>query len=352
LKRELSLYLDVVRFLAAMVVVACHIGERRIGGGILWQFGTLGSVAVIVFFVLSGYVVDYATQTRQRDCKNYALARVTRIGSVVIPALALTVLLDSMGREANSMLYEHYYLSWGILARCLTFFNEAWVDVVPGSNAPYWSLGYEIPFYVLYGIILFSSGFWRGAGIVIASLLFGPRIMSLFPMWLLGVVAYRVTEKRVVGSRLGWFLLLSSTFVAFMIFTFTNGTGTLQPEAMTKHSPQQIMEDYIIAALFAANIIGFSAISSHFAWVCRCEKLIKWSAGATFSLYLFHHPILIFVDAIASSPHDTWTYRVILVVSSVGGSFLLAELSERRKSFWRRAFVLAGSIRIRVHPGL
>ena len=339
--KETSIFLDLVRFSAALTVVFGHIGgDPKIAGSILWQFSSLANVAVIIFFVLSGYVVDYATQRRETDGVSFTSARATRILSVAVPALALTALLDSIGSAVNPVLYAHYHsLSWDRLIASLTFLNEAWgVDLTPGSNLPYWSLGFEVPFYALYGVAIFASGARRIILLVVACLVFGPRIIVYFPMWLLGVAAIRVTGKLPIRKGIGWLLLLSSAFACLLGLTmvFFFGYGTLASGAIPEHSPDQIANDYIIAGLFTAIIIGFSAVSSSFAWLCRFESPIRWLAGATFSLYLFHYPILMFMASVAPWPHDTWIYLVALLSGSIGGSFLLAELTERRKSFWRR----------------
>ncbi len=137
--KETSIFLDLVRFSAALTVVFGHIGgDPKIAGSILWQFSSLANVAVIIFFVLSGYVVDYATQRRETDGVSFTSARATRILSVAVPALALTALLDSIGSAVNPVLYAHYHsLSWDRLIASLTFLNEAWgVDLTPGSNLP------------------------------------------------------------------------------------------------------------------------------------------------------------------------------------------------------------------------
>ena len=57
-----SLYLDVVRLGAAMLVLLHHYSMKsEFSGGWLWQFRGFGGAAVIVFFVLSGLVIAYVS---------------------------------------------------------------------------------------------------------------------------------------------------------------------------------------------------------------------------------------------------------------------------------------------------
>jgi peptidoglycan/LPS O-acetylase OafA/YrhL len=58
--------------------------------------GGLGAEAVDVFFVLSGFVIGYATDSRERTPLTYAINRLARIYSVAIPALAATFILDGI----------------------------------------------------------------------------------------------------------------------------------------------------------------------------------------------------------------------------------------------------------------
>src|ERR1700679_1574732 len=49
--------------------------------------GEPSHAAVIIFFVLSGYVIAHTTISKNRGAMQYAQARLTRLSSVVIPAL-------------------------------------------------------------------------------------------------------------------------------------------------------------------------------------------------------------------------------------------------------------------------
>jgi peptidoglycan/LPS O-acetylase OafA/YrhL len=61
---RLSLYLDALRFSAAFAVLLSHTG--RVSGGMFWQVQPYGRTAVMVFFVLSGFVIAWVTEARER----------------------------------------------------------------------------------------------------------------------------------------------------------------------------------------------------------------------------------------------------------------------------------------------
>jgi peptidoglycan/LPS O-acetylase OafA/YrhL len=146
MNKATSLYLDMVRFLAALLVLASHACGQRLTGGFLWQFKPYGDEAVTVFFVLSGFVIAHATATKETTMREYTIARFSRIYSVVLPALVLTALADPIGRSIDPELYSgavdvHLSDADHFIASAL-FVNELWdLKLEPGSGGPYWSLG-------------------------------------------------------------------------------------------------------------------------------------------------------------------------------------------------------------------
>ena len=163
INRETSLYLDIVRFTAAFLVFMNHATGSRFTGGLFWQLGQFGAEAVDVFFVLSGFVIGYVTTKRETGLSLYAIARISRIFSVAIPAIFATFILDQIGMFMNKKLYLHFFSSadfgfWhyvsGLFFINATWWNTLWV----GSNQPYWSLGFEVPFYFMFGILFFWEG--------------------------------------------------------------------------------------------------------------------------------------------------------------------------------------------------
>ena len=211
----LSLYLDALRFGAALAVFVSHYSTGRISGGLFWQFDG-GRTAVLVFFVLSGFVIAWVSDTRERTLEEYGLSRVARLYSVIIPAFVLTAVLDSIGKAIDPRLYgpewghsmAHPVIDYALSA---VFLGESWtIRVLPGFNVPYWSLNYEAWYYVLFAAAIFLRGRPRIAAVIVAALLAGPRILFLLPVWLMGVAAWRWRAElpRRLGRPLGRPLVL------------------------------------------------------------------------------------------------------------------------------------------------
>ena len=89
LNESVSLYLDLARIAAAMIVLLHHVFQPPYFSSAVH---IPGRSAVIVFFVISGFVIAYASDGRH-DWRDYAVARLTRVYSVALPALLLTAVL-------------------------------------------------------------------------------------------------------------------------------------------------------------------------------------------------------------------------------------------------------------------
>ena len=100
-----------------------------------------------------------------------------------------------------------------------------------------------------------------------------------------------------------------------------------------------IIESYIVGALFISHIVGFYAISPAFrAIAARIEKPVRWAAGATFTIYLLHLPVAQFLITQTPGPLESGANRAIVLGGTLLVLFILAELTERRKAPWKRAF--------------
>ena len=83
----LSVYLDLVRFAAALTVMLHHVWPTVFPDRPLpWP----GHDAVVVFFVLSGLVIAHAVDRPGRTVADYCQHRIARIGPVAFPALLLS----------------------------------------------------------------------------------------------------------------------------------------------------------------------------------------------------------------------------------------------------------------------
>jgi peptidoglycan/LPS O-acetylase OafA/YrhL len=303
-----SSYLDFVRLASALAVVISHCYELK------WQVGQMGIDAVSVFFVLSGLVISTITANRETAPIEYASARLARIYSILVPALIITYILDRAGMAMNEVAYADYveeFKGWiepgagiGNYIASMLFLNQIWfVHSIPGTNAPIWSLTLEVWYYLIFGVMFFNRRSWA---IILGVALFviaGPKLILLAPCWFMGVgVAHIISHG--IRKWLAWPLAILPLvlFIVANLFGFKNGAFGLSKLVGFDLVPYLWNSSYFLRVGFTASLaslhfIGMSAILADRAKGTN-SRLISWAAQYTYSIYLFHYPIKVFVSAI------------------------------------------------------
>lgn len=338
---QLSLYLDLCRFIAAVVVVVAHLTHFDIATGdwIRW-IPASGRDAVILFFLLSGYVISYTCKQKNDSLKSYAIARATRVYSVALPIILLTVMVDLIGIQFNpenySGLYQYNKL-YIYIPLHLSFFGEIWtLSEQPFTVIPYWSLGYEVWYYVLFAVLYFYSGMKR---IIIFSLLFlfvGYKLWLLFPLWLAGVWLYhnhtRWALNQVVAS-----IIFYGSLVGYLTFKVTGtdkylmvlGEDIWPFTSLPLGSAKKYLSDYVvcffvISHLYAARYVNLS-------WLFKVKKPIVALASYTFTLYLVHGLVMNTIEHNWKLNTDSIYTSLFILLLVALGTWALGALTEKRK---------------------
>jgi peptidoglycan/LPS O-acetylase OafA/YrhL len=342
----MSLYLDMIRPIAAFCVLLGHVSFQNLSGGQLGYMSGAGKQAVDVFFVLSGFVIAHVCTTRENDAREYIISRAARIYSVAIPALILTAIVDAIGIRINPAIYQGAIQTFspGLIIRSVFFIGEQWnAHRFPGCNGPYWSLGFEVWYYVAFGAFVFVPLRWRWLATLVVLAFIGPKVSSLFPAWLMGVAVYRICAAQKLSKPMGWifFTLPLILFAVYQAFPHSL-LEQFQPITINLERLRSLAEDYFICCLFSTHLIGYSAVSSTFApWLERYARHIRWFAGATFSLYLTHLPIMHLLAALSPFPTESpLTVCLFLTVTPIA-CLAFADIFERRKPLWRALIVRA-----------
>ncbi len=103
---------------------------------------SFGHVAVLLFFVLSGFVIGYTTPQKftWQEAKNYVLKRLIRLYPIYFFAIFLSFTFA-----------ETPYNILDIIGHL--FFMQGWLVPVIKNNLPLWSLHYEFIFYLIFLVI-------------------------------------------------------------------------------------------------------------------------------------------------------------------------------------------------------
>lgn len=365
--KHASLWLDALRGLAALGVFASHwrdclfqdysqLHTHTLLSAAAYFASGLGHQWVVVFFVLSGYLVGGSVLrqvTQQRwSWREYALNRLTRLYIVLIPALLLGDLIDLAGLRffgASDVYTAHHgmrlmvaapssHLSLTALFGNYLFLQGILVPVF-GTNGPLWSLSYEFWYYVAFPMLFFAL--WKRtslvgrvlnlAGLCAVLVFVGWKISAMGLIWLMGVgihwlpaVPHFSKPLRVVG--------LSSVIVL-----------TLGCLACCKGS-HSAFSDYILGIAIVLMVYGILhwTTDSPSGWV---RGIIQYSAKSSYTLYLVHLPFLLLLTAWIGQARWEPTPRTVfyatlvflIVLTYVHTVYLLFEKHTDEVRLWLRS---------------
>lgn len=345
MNKTFSLYLDVLRVAAALVVFLSHVGHGHLVGGVLWRFTFWGHEAVMLFFVLSGYVIAYVADTREGTLKDYAVARLARLYSVIVPTMVLTLLFDAAGtwiapdsytsgRMMNSNIDStlSYLLSFLML-------NQSWSWVTHfGSNGAYWSIPFEFWYYVLFGAYVFIKGPWRWMVVALSACIAGPHILILAPVWLLGVGLYRgrnvAQNHNTVGATS--LAVVGGLTIVLMFWWDVRHLGVAQLGGIAINSWGW---DMLFGLAVCTHLWGLQGLLHH----RSPPNLPHWAgaalqrmAGSTLALYLLHLPLIGLLNAMAHHWGKNTVWLLVLLFVPLVFALTVGYRLEQQKHWWRR----------------
>ena len=341
MSRATSFFLDVLRVVAALTVFFYHCVLFWYPGQANGIIGHLGHRAVIVFFVLSGYVIAYATWRRESNLRAYAIARLSRLYSVVLPALFLTLGMTLLGRHLHPGFYAALHRDHEVLRYVLTAFfcQSIWtLNAAPPTNGPFWSLGYEFWYYALFAVAIFIRGKIRRALVMAVLLLIsGVDSLLLMPAWIMGVLLYLHGRKQRMsgGAALIGFLVAFAAFLAALLGLPDCPWHYGYPPFFFSSA---FLTDNGIGLLLAA-VIWFADQSARDVVIAeRLDGMVRWTADHTFSLYLYHFPLVLLVAAVVPFDRQSGVQVSALVVAILAAVTLLSLTTESLRPAWRKFF--------------
>jgi peptidoglycan/LPS O-acetylase OafA/YrhL len=337
MRPELSLYLDLLRIGAAFTVFLGHLSWEKLSGGALWQIQIFAHDGVIVFFVLSGFVIQHVVAQKERGLQDYAVARLARLYSVVLPALLLTVVCDSLGKAINADVYVLEGQTEPVLRilASAVFLSQSWGwNLSTLSNYAFWSLPYEFWYYVIFGAFVFLRGKQRMVCVAAGCLMAGPAILVYFPIWLFGAAAYRASQRYRLSELQAKLLFAVSSIVILGVLAL-EARGMIARSNLGYLPPAFSVVDFLTGAVIALNLFAASFMAIP---LQQAGRHITFVAGFSFALYLFHLPLLHLGAAIVPGDWPVFVRGTILALLTLSLVYLLGLLSERRKQGYTNIF--------------
>ncbi|GAC1416115.1 MAG: acyltransferase [Acidobacteriaceae bacterium] len=325
--------LDIVRVSAAAMVAFGHLTQAPFSTG--WpELTYTARMAVSVFFVLSGFAIRYVTTRRPATLGRYLGDRASRIYSIAGPALLLTLLTDTFASRANPTFYAHWAIDathplWRIAAN-LIFCGQFWTHPInPLSNSPFWSVNYEVAYYLLYGCAFYLAGARRWLSVVILCVLCGPRILYLAPLWIAGCILHDLYQRwNAEGTAARWIntlMLIPIAAAILLVVESPRHPGLTQIsvlsfwphlERMANNVPVR-PADYVFGILWTILFLRLLLFARHLR--LREEsgfvRAIRFISEGTFPLYLIHFPLYVLIAAAIPYDHASAVAKLTIFTS-------------------------------------
>ncbi|MFF2889894.1 acyltransferase family protein [Paenibacillus sp. NPDC057967] len=321
--RKQNVTIQGLRGLLALLVVIFHSysGLESISliaplqGPLQW-IGSMGSVSVNLFFVISGYLI-LQSLTRHQNLKKFFIDRILRI----YPVFVVIHLLIFM---AGPIINYDWMSGISIKDYVIHFFSNLLLlpgifPSLPEAQLVAWSISYEFLFYLLVGLV-FGASINRSSSksslIIIVALIISVLFIYFHPralFFIVGIILFKLIDK--INEK-----------VTYRPWFYFNGVILLGVILVT-YNALHISISLLFSFLFFKTVINEEGLLSR---VLR-TKVFKFLGDISYSLYLWHtfvmFPLKIVILKISNITQIPFILLLIFTVLSISISVLVSHLS-------------------------
>jgi peptidoglycan/LPS O-acetylase OafA/YrhL len=381
-------HLDALRAIAALAVVAAHVRglffvdhaqltQSNVVLSFFYFATSLGHSAVIVFFVLSGFLIAgkvvQMLAHKQWSWTRYLVDRIVRLEIVLIPALILCALIDLAGASYFGTNSIYWGQSLGsvivdfrpmkqynaeILLGNVLFLQYIFVPTF-GSDSPLWSLSYEFWYYMLFPLLALTlcrtsmpvkKRLAYAVGAVVIVVFVSERLRSYFTIWLLGagILLLPMMADGLSGKlgKLKAGLCLSALPVSLVCV-----------QLLKSKTQSGMLLDVMTGAACALFIYGLLQDR-------RVREIDLYSRGCQFfsqfsyTLYLTHMPLLFFLRQCLLTDRR-WNpdfihllMGLLIVIAALIYAYVVALFTERKTDICRRRLLQLLETKFKLNLGV
>ncbi|MDX2359904.1 MAG: acyltransferase [Crocinitomicaceae bacterium] len=332
--------LDGLRAIASMAVVVGHIELCKQDHGYANFFNNiklLGTLGVILFFVLSGFLITTLLLKEKKEHKkinirNFYVRRILRVWPLYYIILLLSALIFM------------YSPSWFTLLLCGTIFpniahafSSGWL-----VSPQLWSIGVEEQFYLFWPAIL--RGKERTILLIAVFLTFAYPILPHVTQFVLSRLDYSNSSLKLVEvlfEVLNFGSMGTGALFAILYFgeypRFNNWRKRLKP--------LNLLFVILPFALWFGNVnfsyVQFPVYSLLFGYMITIlidgnytfifeSRIFKFLGKISYGIYMYHWILmLLFVELFAKQLEGGWLGSLVFYISTIVGTIVIAYLSHK-----------------------
>lgn len=269
------------------------------------------NLGVVIFFALSGYLVTRAASRRWDEpgygMRMFIIDRASRIFVPFLPAVALIWAFDSalLGAGSWNAFTDLPLDAWTFVTNCLMLFNNPALSIaaklsgvpalytVPiGSADPFWTVVLEWWIYVAFGLLALVIGrAGRTHPLAWPVLLFAlapPFVMlasgsGLVLAWPVGM-AFALAEERMRAASHRPLAVIVALATAFALLRMARNGW-------------QVYDPSVVLAISVALVGGSFLARQPGRLQSAVARALSFPSDFSYSLYLVHFPVLIYLEA-------------------------------------------------------
>lgn len=321
--------LESIRGFCALYVVLFHLLPQKIfllglNIGILFRFG---SEAVIVFFILSGFVIKYSWEkSTDKSFKNYFLKRFLRI---YIPLFFIFLLAYCIKSYKQSGLADP---DWSTLLGNIFMLQDVIslkpnvISAVYMGNGVLWALSYEWWFYMIFivlskKIVPTKINYWVTMITIIAttSYLIYPfflnRVLMYFAVWWIGV---RFAEIYLKGRIYSFKTIALQTYALLTIIVLLGINLYLNFQYTKLYAYPLVAYPFIELRNFVFAFLAMFAalIWNNFNWYgfTSVFGIFKYLTPFSYVMYISHHHLVVEATYLHFINHKIIEYTLYVIL--------------------------------------
>jgi peptidoglycan/LPS O-acetylase OafA/YrhL len=324
--------LEAIRGFAALYVVFHHtIHQFRILNFDLSFLFRFGQEAVILFFILSGFVIEYSySKGKDKSFKTYFLKRFLRIYIPLFFVFITHFIIKSINTEVN--------IDWRILFGNIFMLQDVGSlkpnVIVPTflGNSPLWSLSYEWWFYMLYfplitffkkksSLIVYTLGVISALTYIIYPNFFNRELMYLTIWWSGVEIARLYSQGKTINLK-----NLKYSLLVLTVITVILGVNVYLSKNISTIGVHPILE---------LRHFGFSLVAIFLALVWKKLRWIGFSptieifsrfAPISYGVYISHYFLITGASYLDNIIHNNILKYILYISICLGFSYLIERI--------------------------